>query len=321
MRTRPLLAFWLLLAGGWSVTAHADRVTLRSGDVLIGRVVSEDKTTVTLEHPMLGKLTLRREAIKALEHGASTAGRPLSIEKRTVRATRPPGDKKTASDAARRTFLADWDLSVSLGLAADDRSGTDTLNFTTRFLAKRADEQTRDKFQYLAFVSSREGTKSREDMHAQLQHDWLDLPSPWFTYGQADYDHDDFKHFEHRLSALGGIGYDPTLGGAAGPAFRAGLGMTGERGGFEPSEDASLFGGEVSWQLDPRNKIQFTAQAAPVFEDAVTGRRLLTTADWTTQLTQTLSFQLGMRNDRDTRVPAHVEKDDRRLFGSIVIKF
>ena len=212
-------------------------------------------------------------------------------------------------------------LSLSLGLTADEHNGTDTLNFNTRLSAKRERDKDRDRFQYQAFVTNREGQKSRQDMHAKLQHDWLNRPSPWFTYGQADYDHDAFKHYEHRISTLGGLGYDPSLNQKPGPAFRAGLGVTGEWGGDQPTEDASLFGGEVSWQFDERNKIELSAQAAPVFEEAITGRRYLTTAEWTTRLTETLGFRFGMRNERDTRVPDSIARDDRRLFGSVVIKF
>ena len=314
---------------GLGLEAGADQVQLRSGDVLIGRVVFANHHVVMLEHPMLGTLRLERRKIASIatepKPAPSAAGRNASSTTGTNPAPKPESrmrkksPKKPASEG--RGFLADWKLSVSFGLAASDQSGTDTLNVNTRLSASRERDADRDKLQFQAFFSDREGTKAREDMHLQVQHDWLNRPSAWFPYGQADYDHDDFKHYEHRYSALGGVGFDPSLGERTGPAFRAGLGMTGERGGAAPSDDVSLFGGEVSWQVDSKNKIEFTAQAAPVFEDAITGRRLLTTAGWTTKLSRSLSFRLGMRNDRDTRAPAGAAKDDRRLFGSIVFSF
>ncbi|MDX1564682.1 MAG: DUF481 domain-containing protein [Phycisphaeraceae bacterium] len=313
---------------GLCLEAGADQVRLRSGDVLIGRVVFKNDHVVMLEHPMLGTLRLQRRKVASIaidskpseDVGASAGSKPEPSSRSDGKSARTE-KKKPASDSKPRPFLAGWKLSISFGLAASDRSGTDTLNANTRLSATRNRDIDRDKIQFQAFFSDREGTKAREDMHMQVQHDWLNRPDAWFTYGQADYDHDDFKHYEHRYSALCGVGFDPSLGGLSGPAFRAGLGMTGERGGFAPGDDVSLFGGEISWQVDPKNKIEFTAQAAPVFEDAITGRRLLTTADWTTKLSRSLSFRLGMRNDRDTRAPAGVAKDDRRVFGSIVFNF
>jgi hypothetical protein len=301
-------------------SARAERVRLISGDVLIGRVVSKSDKTLTLDHPVLGTLTLSMDKIESIDAPvllpkARTA--PTSAAAKATTSPKPAKEKATTA----RTFLADWDLSLALGLTSDDHNGTDTLNFNTRLAATRSRDMDRDKFQFQAFIADREGEKSREDMHGQYQHDWLNRPSPWFTYAQADYDHDDFKHYEHRLSGLGGVGYDPSLEEKPGPAFRAGLGATGEWGGPQPTDNASLFGGEVSWQLDPNNKVEVGAQAAPVFEEAISGRRYLTTAGWTTRLTQTLSFRLGMRHERDTRVPDSIARDDRRIFGSVVLKF
>ena len=46
--------------------AHAETVKLATGDFITGEPVAEDESSVTLEHPILGRVVIPRDQIEAI---------------------------------------------------------------------------------------------------------------------------------------------------------------------------------------------------------------------------------------------------------------
>ena len=107
--------YWIALSffiGLASPAVQADRVRLDSGDVFIGKVVSQTDGKLTLDHPMLGTIVLPAGKVVSVDSVTNVAG-ASGAKKTANKKTESPTSSRKAKASPERSFLADWDLSLS----------------------------------------------------------------------------------------------------------------------------------------------------------------------------------------------------------------
>ncbi len=154
--------FSLLLLTFVSVTALADQITLKNGDVVSGQIIKKDGDSLTIKSEFMGEVTMPWSAVTSvksdnplyvkLPNGAqvngklSTEGKQVQVTSPAVTETAPIGQVATIRNAAEQqkyekllspTWLDLWAGYVDLGFSlARGNSHTDML--TTAFNATRA---------------------------------------------------------------------------------------------------------------------------------------------------------------------------------------
>ncbi len=319
------------------VPVAAECIKLTTGDVLIGEIVEQDEDVLVLEHPVLGRVRLARTGIASITDAPpaetavaqqpaapAEAAPPETAPAPAAAPVAPPADAVAEIPEAKhwRTWLADWKMQLAAGFNfRETSSNRRTLDANVRFTGSYADEHERWKIDTAFYRSTVDGRESRNEFRAYVQKDWLVPESPWFYFVQAQYDRDDYKSWEHRLSAHGGIGYSlkPLLGIDAN--LRGGAGITREFGGVDPDTRAeSLLGSEIAWQVTERHHVAATVQYFPQIDNP-NEFRLITTADWTMKLTEELGLRLGVRDEYDSTEPPGFDPNDVKVFGSLVYSF
>lgn len=343
-----------------SVAVHAaelQHVRMRSGDVFVGQVLERNDQHVVIQHPLLGRVELPADQVAAVEAPGSMkpappkpsaepgeapdapapAAKPAEAPKPEAKPEAKPAPKPAAAPAPKPAakpavaekpkekgfidkFLEEWKLRFKFGLSSRD-SNTDTKNVNTSLSAKYADKKDRWDVNVTYFYQKTNQSKSREDVHVALRKDWLFPDSPWFVFTTTEWDYDQYKSWDHRLSVHGGIGYDlkDFLGLQA--ELRAGGGVTKEFGGVDPKfRPESLFASELTWNIDKKHKISGSVEIFPSVNDE-DEYRIRTKADWTYKFTQNVGLSIGYWNEYDSAVPDGYEKNDTRIFGSVVFDF
>jgi putative salt-induced outer membrane protein YdiY len=105
------------------------------------------------------------------------------------------------------SWLDDWSGGIDIGL--DGSSGnTDRTNLRFGANAARETEEmvTKARLSYLWSEEDSDETENR--FQANLRNDWLLGDSPWRLFVEGTWQMDEFKDYDHRLSAFAGVGYE-----------------------------------------------------------------------------------------------------------------
>ena len=159
--------------------------------------------------------------------------------------------------------------------------------------------------------ASAEGIKTQDNALGEIRHDWLLGESRWslFTIGSIEYD--EFRAFDARAAASGGVGYRLIDGEATTLTGRVGSGVSHEIGGpndeYVPEAD---FGLDFEHQLTRRQKIVAKTDYFPEwgeYEDF----RLQTDVGWEILLDEeaNLSLKLALTDRYDSTPEGRVAND------------
>ncbi len=323
----------------WAQEPQPQRVELITGDVFIAPILQQDDQQVILNHPLAGQVKVPRSRIKQIgpekapsESAAAAAPAPAPAAAPIPAAQAPAATQVTAAAQPPQPvppakekgfigrFIDEWNVQLSIGANYRD-SNVESTDINAGFNAFYEDTHDRWKINALFFYAKYDETKAREDLHIGLQKDWLFEGIPWFLFAQSDYDHDEFKSWEHRVGGHGGLGYDfkKLLGIDA--KLRGGFGLTREFGGVEPdTRPEGLASSEINWQINKTHSVAGTVQYYPGLEE-IREYRLRTTGDWTIKLSPELSLKLGVWDEYDSTEPEGFETNDLRLYSSMVFNF
>ena len=323
----------ILLAGGARAnTAGPQRVQLRTGDVLIAPVVEQSAQQIVLEHPVMGRVAIPMDQVQQVEDMGAAVAVPVEAPQTPPApepqpapapppAAAPPAPPEPAPEKSWfQKFLDEWQIQLSFGFNHRD-STNEYLDIHAGLLARHESPRDRWKIDAKFFYALFEDIETRQEVHVAIQKDWLFQDSPWFLFGQGEYGHDEYKSWEHRMMAHGGLGFDlkPVLGIDA--KLRGGFGMTREFGGVDPdTTPEGLAGGEMNWQIAPRHSLAGTLQWYPSLAESA-DYRLRATGDYTFKLTPELSRRLGVWDEYDSTEPEGFERNDLRIYGSMVFDF
>ncbi|MEM9346810.1 MAG: DUF481 domain-containing protein [Planctomycetota bacterium] len=320
-------SFLGLLAAGTATTA--DTVELVNGDILTGVIVEETKQGVTLDHAILGKITLPQARIAKVTLDKEPADKPKTAPGTPAE---PPADiqelKAKATEAAIedrslwQRFRKDWTSKLTLGLNGS-AGPTDRQDYRIKFKTGFEDGRDRITFDSSWYYATANDAQTENQFEANLTRDWLKKDAPWFFFVKGQYKFDHNRAWENRTSAFGGGGYTLKKTDDVEVNTRLGFGGTYEYGTVNDFTPEALFGGSViKWNLSERAAIAGETIYFPSLEDSA-NFRIESSLTWTYKLDMAdgLSLKLGVENEYDSRTPNENENNDIRYFGAVVLSF
>jgi putative salt-induced outer membrane protein YdiY len=280
---------------------------LQNGDTLSGKIVKETDDSITLEHKILGVLTLPKSKLQA------DAGMAVSPE--PVRKPPIPGVFGTG-------FLEGWNRRVALGVKGEEGNDV-SFNFNGAFVASYEDQANRLTVGAAYFYEAQNKEKNTSKGNASYVRDWLFPETPWFYYFYSKYDYDEFKLWEHRVSLIGGTGYGFIDEEKLKLHGRIGLGGNRTWGSENEFTPEAQLGIEFRWLP---NGIHAVATKFFIFPDLneVGEYRTQTQAKWEINLSiaRGLGLELGIEHEYESQLDDgsdHEKHFDLLYFGRIGI--
>ena len=300
------------------VEAAQSRIELLNGDQLTADLKNESETHFTVVHPVLGEIKLNKNQVVSVEQVVSKP----QAEKLAVAADKPKSSKKPTDNGLFGTgLLTNWKRRVDLGIAGSagkSRNHQVNLGFSADFTS----DYTRISHNTAYFRAKSEDELSDHSFYSSINRDWLRPQTPWFHFAGGRVDWDEFKDWDFRLNANGGVGYefvktdDWLLLGRTGLGFNQTFG--GEREEFTPE---GLIGLETQWDMNEYQHIEFANTFYPSLRDSSEYRNL-TSFDWVLDLNSFVgvALKLGLLNEYDSATEEDISKNDFRYTASLVWK-
>jgi len=312
--------------------ARADRIILTTGELLRGEVVERTPDTVTLQHPILGRLVIDRGRVtEIVEETPEESEQPLvppvvepeggatDVEADADAAPAPEAEAAAAAEAAEEK---EWESSFDLGITAQT-GNTENVDLFARVRSIRENDETRTNLDASYFYGESDGDRDTNEGTAGFIHDWFFPDSRWTWFVDGRYEYDEFEAWEHRISAHTGPGYlfideeDVVLRGRVGfGAFRE---FNSQREEIVPELLAGL---ELDWEIDERTSLVAATTLFPDLDD--TGEyRIVSSAglDWLVAEESSMSLTLGVEDEYQSKVDPGTEHNDLKVFGGLRFSF
>ncbi len=272
-------------------------VTLTTGEVLKGKLISSDDKSVIIDHPLLGQMTFTREQVKEV----ADANPPL-----------PDPD----------SFFKEWNFSVDAGLTGAT-GNTERLGAFVAFGGTRETIRMATAFRLAYLYAEDDGSKSQDRFDATLRNDWKITDSKWRVYakGQAEYDY--FQEYDWRITGVLGMGYELIDTDTTLLLPRFGIAVTREIGGSD-----NRWVPELNLGFDFTHKFSDTAKFFFTFDSywsmldfpeyrlvGATGLEFLLNAD------TGMVFKIGAEDRYDSTPGDGRKRNDLTYFATVGWKF
>jgi putative salt-induced outer membrane protein YdiY len=217
---------------------------------------------------------------------------------------------------------AEWDtkLNIGLNLAAGN---TEQLGAATTIVSTRTTDATALTLDAGYFYASQDGEKTANRFTSGVNNDWLMPDSRWLLFAGGRYDWDEFRSFDHRISANGGAGYELIKRDTMQLTLRAGAGFFQEYGsGRNEIVPEGLLGADFNWEIADNQSFQVSTRIFPDLSDG--GEfRTFTTAGWKLDIDKAdgLSFSINAIHEYISSVDPGIEKTDLQLFAGLTYDF
>jgi len=327
----------LLLAGcAISASAHADHVLLTNGDKLSGQVITQDESSLTLEHAVLGQIVIQRTRITQVVTGDSTTDQPAQPsptppESGSSEGTEAPLEqaREDAIQAAQRSDSSTFDLLQSqwkhkLALGLNGASGTtDQQQYYAKIDSRYEDDHDRWLFNSRWHYAVTDGAQTRNQVETNLTKDWLVPDKPWFFFLKGQHKYDNNREWENRASTFGGGGYTLAKTENIEVNTRIGCGGTYEFGHIDEFTPEALFGGSVvQWNITQRTAIAAESTYFPSLQDTANFRvESKLELNYKLDLAKGLSLKVGLENEYDSSTPNDPGNNDLIYYGALVVQF
>jgi putative salt-induced outer membrane protein YdiY len=325
-RVSATRAVALLLAFCAAGSARSDTVTLTSGEVLIGKVVAQTSTSVQLEHPLLGTLTIAADKVKAVAivaPGQNPASAPATTEAGATVAALAATTQGGVPPLLTTGFLGNWKCALDIGVNGAT-GNSESVSGLLAFLAKKDRETYRlavdSSYRYI----SSGGAESTNKATAGVAGDYDFADTRWFVFGDGRFEYDHFEPWEYRVSAHTGPGYNIFRNDVYKWNVRAGAGFFKEFHTTDERVDAEgVLGTEFSWQISKASSLETTAYLFPGIRDPQTDERSKETIVYAQKLDflRGVKWKLGLEHDWDSRNPAPTKKSDFFYYTAISLEF
>ena len=345
---------FILLSAAFSTIARADEVliTLQSGDVIRGTLISDANGVVEIKHPNLGDLKIKREAITKMVPAPAVPTEPTEPTAKTT----PPAPTDAAAATTATPPAAEGSQPAKpldvLGILqtappAEDPNapkwkGQIELNATfvsaenTQLDLRAAAQATRetidDKLKayaeyYLRTLansgSSGFGDVTDNNLLTNVTYDRFLNPTKWLWFGKTQYQYDVNQGWENRIQGWGGIGYrfyeDPKGFSLTG---KVGLGATHEFGNSDITEPNGYAEIALAWQISDRQKLNLSSYISPDLAN-IENFFVQTRLEWSLKLDifSGLSLVTGLRDDYQSQPADNGTGNDFRGYAGLKLEF
>ena len=217
---------------------------------------------------------------------------------------------------------AEWDTKLNIGLNISS-GNTDQVGFASTIVSTRTTETSALTLDAGYFYSSENNSKTASQFTAGVLHDWLLKDSKWLYFADARYDFDEFKSYDQRVSAHGGVGYRLIEKDKVSLTLRAGAGFTKEFGSSRNEIiPEAMLGFDFTWDYADNQGLEVTHR---FFPDLSNGGefRMLTTAGWRLDIDKDdgLAFTVNLLHEYVSDVDPGIESSDLKLFAGVAYDF
>ena len=347
------LLLWLALCVCTHAHANEVSITLQSGEVIRGTLISEANGVVEIKHAILGDLKIDRALITNMTPIANaqvttpaSTSAPDVIQNKHIFSglTNPSIDSSGALDngSLLRTEPAHVEpTAVPIAKNPSDWKGQVELNATfvsadntqldLRTAAQAVRETDNDRLKayaeyYLRTLSSSGsgiGNVTDNNLLTNITYDRFLNPTPWLWFTKAQYQYDANQGWENRIQAWGGMGYrffdDPNFLLLTG---KLGVGATHEFGGVDTTQPSGYAELAVGWQISERQKLSLSTYIAPDLSN-FENYFLQTRFEWSMKLDifSGLSLVTGLRNDYQSQPANNSNGNDFRGYAGLKLEF
>jgi len=224
---------------------YSAQLCLTNGDCLNGKIIDRSETAISLQHPILGLITIPIEEIVV----------PSAVPEEEEHIT-------VMEETVQHDPLPTWKHKVFLALNGEEGNDVSflvTTGFTSIYedINDRWDINTRYRYE----TEDRGDDESKGQLH--LTRDWLNPESPWLYYWQCRYHYDSAKDWRHRVTSFIGSGYDFLKNDNVVIVGRIGAGGSKTWGNENRTYPEGQLGIESIWRPDAINELVFETTAFP----------------------------------------------------------
>jgi putative salt-induced outer membrane protein YdiY len=313
--------------------ASAEEIVLNTGERLAAPITKRSNTSITLEHPILGELTIPLSSVTSID-GVPIGDSPDAQPEEHIE---PPAVDETptttpSESVAQQLPEPQWDYKLELGFNGS-AGNTQTTDVRIAFSAKRETETNIFAFDAWYQLSSSNGDRSENRFSTGVFSEWPQCGRNYSYFAGARFDSTEFQSWDYRLTASGGVKYyfieRETLDAqgqrrtAYSLAGRVGAGLRREWGSDdEDLVPEGLFGLDVDWMISTQQNLQFTTTYFP--ELISLGEfRWVNTFDWVIAINHMdgVSLKVGLLHEYQSEVDPGVKPNDLSVHVSLVADF
>lgn len=287
-------------------------VELETGETLRATVVGVSDAELTLDHPVLGTITVPRDRATVLT--------PEQTDVKIEASQNAEPEVPEAPEPDPESFFDGWDGSFEVALSGSE-GNTEEFDVRIGVALERLTStmETRVNASYL--YGTDDGQESENEARLGLINDWLtDTPWRYFLTGVVDYD--EFENWDIRTQAFGGVGYALIDDERTDLLLRAGIGGSREFGGSDNKiRPEALLGFNFEHRFNDDHKVYSTFYWLPEIEDigpyrfeATAGYEILLDAD------NNMRFRVGLTDSYDS-TPNGAKRNDLDYYAGIVFDF
>jgi hypothetical protein len=327
-------ALVLAFATTTTVLAEQDTITLVGGDVLRGTVVAESETSVTLDHPALGRVEVARERIATVTKAPVKPAevKPTEVTpSEAVVAAAPAAAAAPAPPVAVLPAVAppppakpdgSWKFSLSLGLTGSESDEKSNWDIRLAGAAKRESESDRTTITAEYYFQTANGENTDNNLLVQGLEEFLFKDSKWEAFVQGNYQYDEFQLWEQRAGVYAGPGYRIFEGEPLALKVRAGAGASYEFADSDWTPEL-LLADELAWKIDERSVLKQGFEFYPDIDNFGEYRFILR-LDYEIALSPKgdLKGTAGVRDEYDSYVEADEgTSNDLKVYAGIKVDF
>ncbi|MEC9373456.1 MAG: DUF481 domain-containing protein [Planctomycetota bacterium] len=246
------------------------KITLKSGDVVTGRLLSETADLIIVDHPTLGSLSIPRDQVADFSQTPISQTQAEEISAAAASAEQAEADREAADKAAAEAEAKrkdPWSGEISLGLSGST-GNTELVNIRFGASATRETEDTLLNLSATYKFTKDEGETTDDRFFAKGQNDWFFKDSRWTWFLRGEFEIDEFKDYDWRASLYTGPGYRFIDNDTTRLIGRAGAGGSYEEGGVRDGFIPEAFAGvDFSHKFNERVSLTASADIFPNLDD------------------------------------------------------
>ncbi|MCH2135569.1 MAG: DUF481 domain-containing protein [Phycisphaerales bacterium] len=281
-------------------------VTLSNGDRLSGPLIEQDDSSVTIDHPVLGRISLPRLPRESPEPPPSLPATAVSPDDGLPE---NPPDPVLVKDVAGPQVPSIWSGSAGFSLNYTNNSTT-TLNARLSGALNKKTKAETFNLNGWYLVQTTDGDVTQSKAFVEGSQNWLMSESPWLFFIDGQYQYNRNQSWEHLVMPNAGVGYRfldddvYTLTGKAGAGVRWEYALHT----LDPQLYLRVDG---SVNLDQKTTLNGFVQLTPAFDDPGNMQGIVQlNYSHTMDLLAPMSLTVFLQDNFTTKAPEGSESND-----------
>jgi len=301
-------------------SAQSAVIQLKNGDIINAEVLERSDSEIKIAHPAFGEISIPTAQVTSVNGLAFTVATETAVEE--IKENIDTAELATEEDPGLLGFNVDlfpgWEHKLGAGFNGK-QGNTNSQSAHAEYRGFFENEQKRWEIRSVYDFNDGGDDDAQNEFYAQATRDWLSPDSEWFYFAFGKYQWDEFKSWDHKVSATLGTGYefinrkDLLLLGR--------LGLAGEQtvGGPEPGFTPELMAGaDFKKTFNEQHSLAAKTSFYQSFDN--TGWRNISTLDWDISIDKLLGLglRLGLENEHESQPDGNDVHNDFKYKLSLV---